>query len=89
MTALLAETRSFLGFQHPFPLILSVLGASLAAIGYVGKKRLERWNEVTNKFFLRSKAFLRRYREEPFASLLFLILACLTTFFLWKHSDFT
>jgi hypothetical protein len=46
----LAKAGTFFGFEHPFALILSVLGILLAAIGFVGKKRLKKWDDSVSRF---------------------------------------
>jgi len=46
MTSLLAEKLTFWGFDKPFALIMTILGMLLTGIGWVGKKRLERWDEA-------------------------------------------
>jgi hypothetical protein len=50
MLWLLAESTFFFGFEHPVGGIVSILGAFLLGIGWVGKKRLERWDNATGKF---------------------------------------
>jgi hypothetical protein len=67
MIELLAESGSFLGFEHPFGGIISVLGAFLLGIGWVGKRRLEKWDAAVQGYFEIVKAWqgrkLRRFGE--------------------------
>jgi hypothetical protein len=67
MTKLLAESATFLGFEHPFGGTISVLGAFLLGIGWVGKRRLEKWDAAVQKYFEIVKAWqgrnLRRLGE--------------------------
>jgi hypothetical protein len=55
MIVFLAETQTLFGFEHPFGLIVSFLGVFLLGIGWVGKKRLETWDEALGKIVERAR----------------------------------
>jgi hypothetical protein len=63
MLWLLGESTSFLGFEHPIGGSVSILGAFLLGIGFVGKRRLERWDEAVGRFVERMKTFRQRCGE--------------------------
>jgi hypothetical protein len=51
----LAGSESFFGFEHPIGGAVSIVGAFLLAVGWVGKKRLEGWDEDIADFLERLK----------------------------------
>jgi hypothetical protein len=60
MVEIFAESASSFGFEHPFGGAVSILGALLLSIGWVGKQRLERWDDAVGKFVERTKIVRRR-----------------------------
>ena len=63
MLWLLAESTSILPFEHPIGGGVSVLGAFLLGIGWVGRKRLERWDECVANFAESAKMLRQRLPE--------------------------